>query len=358
MKPPKKEQALYRTEIELFAQGRSPAEMFRLASLLEDAINPLAVWVTGGTLDMSTSRPDDPLEVVRAAFIFKGTLTSNQIIMFPNRTQWWWVQNATTGPYTLTIKTPSGPPPTAIRQNAAWQLIQCDGNDNIVPSQPHIPQMGSSAREWMGSNRQQAQAEICRVACVPADQIGEELGLQISLAVESALFDQRIRKLKRRKEMRVPFRRISYLRSQLIKALDELDDEVFRASGVDRVSVVGLLSVLLNVPLRYLATSRPKNRVSNRPRGSTKNPILRDLILDLHYAIVDRARGKLTLYGGGGQIRGTLPAVLEILRPYLPEVIPMKLPYETLRDIRKSAREAHLLWPKALLGPYKTGAGE
>jgi hypothetical protein len=112
--------------------------------------------------------------------------------------------------------------------------------------------------------------------------------------------------------------------------------------GVERVSVVGLLTVLLDVPLRYLASSQPKKKVSNRPLGSRQNPILHQLILELYMSIVEGARGKLTLYDELGEIRGTLPAVLDILRPFLPAVIPVKLPYETLRDIRKSAREAQL----------------
>lgn len=338
---PTKERALYRTEIELLAQGRSPAEIFHLARLLEDAINPLISAVTGGTLDLSVlSPPGETSGVGYAAFIFNGTLISNQIIMLPNRTQWWWVQNATSGAYALTIKTPSGSASTAIPQNSAWQIVQCDGNNNVVLSPPHIPQMATGAREWIGLDQQRALSEIIHLACVTADRTIDELGSEVSMAVERALSDHRIRSLKLRKEMRVPFRRIAQLRSQLLKALDELDDEVFRASGVERVSVVGLLAVLLDVPLRYLAASQPKNRVSNRPRGSTKNPILRRLICDLYVSLVESAGGKLTLYVNQGEIRGTLPAILEILRPYLPKVIPVKLPYETLRDIRKSAREA------------------
>jgi hypothetical protein len=343
MKPRTKEPAPYRSEIKLFAQGKSPAEVFRLARLLEDAINPLISSVAGGRLDLSQiSLPGgDSLGAFgHAALIFIGTLHSDQIIMLPNRAQWWWVQNSTAGAFTLKIKTPSGALSTAIPQNSAWQLVQCDGNDNIVPSSPHASHMAIGAREWIGPDQQQSLTEIFHLACVPKERISYEVGSEVSMAVDRALFDHRIRNLKRRKEMRVPFRRIAQLRSQLLKALDELDDEVFQASGVERVPVVGLLTALLVVPLRYLAASQPKNRVPNRPRGSRQNPILRRLILELYSSIVDGAQGKLTLYVAGGEIRGTLPAVLEVLRPYMPEIIPMKLPYETLRDIRKSAREA------------------
>jgi hypothetical protein len=340
-KRPTKEQALYRKEVELLAQGKSPAEIFHLARLLDDAVNPLISMLSGGTLDLSAlSMPEETPSFGYTAFIFKGVLTSDQTIVVPNRTQWRWVQNATMGAFTLKIRTPSGALSSAILQNSAWQLVQCDGNNNIVVSPPHIPQMATSARGWTGPDQQQALTEIFHLACVPTDRISDELAFEVSQAVEDALFDQRIRNLKLRKEMRTPFRRISKLRSQLLKELDELDDEVFQASGVERVSIVGLITALLDVPLRYLATSQPKNRVSNRPRGSMKNPILRRLILNLYISIVERARGKLTLFVGSRKAKGTLPAVLEVLRPYLPNVIPVELPYETLRDIRKSALEA------------------
>jgi hypothetical protein len=340
-KPPIPERTLYRTDIGLFAAGRSPTEISHLANLLENAINPLISLLTGGTLDLSgQSAPEEAPLLGCAAFIFKGVLTSDQVIVMPNRARWWWVQNAMEGAFTLKFRTPSGALSGAIPQNSAWQLIQCDGNNNIVLSAPHIRPTGACAREWFGTDQERAMTEIFRVACVPTDRIDDELRLQVSHAAESALLGNRIRILKRRNEMKRPFRRIVHLKSQLLKALDELDDEVFQASGVDRVSVTAPLTALLDVPLRYLGTSRPKTRVSNRPRGSTANPVLRRLSLNLYISIVEGAQGKLTLYGGKGEAKGTLPAVLEILRPHLPEIIPAKLPYETLRDIRKSAREA------------------
>jgi membrane-bound ClpP family serine protease len=126
----------------------------------------------------------------------------------------------------------------------------------------------------------------------------------------------------------------------LLEALDEIDDEVFQVCHVDRVSVVGLLATLLDVPLRYFATSQPKKKVAHRPRGSIQNPILRMLILDLYRSVVEQGRGKLTLRRDVDDIKGTLPAVLAILRPFLPKVIPVKIPYKTLRNARKSAGQA------------------
>lgn len=104
--------------------------------VFEDAIaNVLSSAVTGGTLDLSGSPPPAAASQVRyAALIFTGTLTSNQILKVPNLTKWWWVSNQTSGAYTLTIKTPSGSASAAIPQNSGWQLVQCDGANNLIVS--------------------------------------------------------------------------------------------------------------------------------------------------------------------------------------------------------------------------------
>ena len=232
-----------------------------LADLLDDAINPLRSLVTGGRLDLSAMSM--PEELIRfAALTFEGVLTCDQIVVVPNRTQWWWVQNGTTGPFALKVTTPLGAPSIAIPQGSAWQLVQCDGNDNIVLSPAHIQRtFGADGR--FGANKARALTEIFHVTRVPMDRICDELGFEVGLLVEDAILEQRIRNLKRRKEMRGPFKRIAHLRRELVKALDELDDEIFYASGFDRVSIVGALTVLLDVPIRHLATSRPKNRASN-----------------------------------------------------------------------------------------------
>ena len=103
--------------------------------VLEDAIaNALTSTVTGGTLDLSGSPPPAAASQVRyAALIFNGTLGSNQIIKVPDLTKFWWVQNQTTGAYTLTIKTPSGAA-VAVPQNSGWQLVMADGATDIIVS--------------------------------------------------------------------------------------------------------------------------------------------------------------------------------------------------------------------------------
>lgn len=103
--------------------------------IFEDAIaNVLTSSVTGGTLDLSGSPPPTAASQVRyAALIFTGALGSAQIVQVPNLSKFWWVKNATSGAYALTIKTPSGTA-VAVPQNSGWQLVQCDGADGIVVS--------------------------------------------------------------------------------------------------------------------------------------------------------------------------------------------------------------------------------
>lgn len=101
--------------------------------VFEDAIaNALTNTVTGGTLDLSGSPPPAGTSQVRyAALIFNGGLTGAQTIQVPNLSKFWWVQNATSGALALTMQTPTGTPVT-IPQNSGWQLVYCDGANNIV----------------------------------------------------------------------------------------------------------------------------------------------------------------------------------------------------------------------------------
>lgn len=102
--------------------------------VIEDAIaNALTSTVTGGTLDLSASPPPAAASQVRyAALIFNGALGSNQIVEVPNLQKFWFVQNGTSAAFTLTFKTPTGTASTAIPQNSGWQVVYCDGANNIV----------------------------------------------------------------------------------------------------------------------------------------------------------------------------------------------------------------------------------
>lgn len=68
-------------------------------------------------------------ELNQVAYKFTGALTGNRNIIVPNTIQQYWVDNSTTGAYTLTIKTAAGTG-YAVNQNAR-AITYCDGT-NVV----------------------------------------------------------------------------------------------------------------------------------------------------------------------------------------------------------------------------------
>jgi hypothetical protein len=87
------------------------------------AFDYTTIAVTGGTYTLSGS------ELNRIAYKFTGTLTSNANIVVPATVQQYWVNNATTGSFTLGVKTASGAA-TLVAQGAT-AILYCDGTDII-----------------------------------------------------------------------------------------------------------------------------------------------------------------------------------------------------------------------------------
>jgi hypothetical protein len=69
------------------------------------------------------------VELNRVAYEFTGVLTGNRVVIVPNTIQQYWVTNATTGAYTLTIKTATTSGVT-ITQTAS-SILYCNGNQVI-----------------------------------------------------------------------------------------------------------------------------------------------------------------------------------------------------------------------------------
>lgn len=88
------------------------------------AFDYTSITVTGGSYTLTGG------ELNRIAYKFVGTLTSNQTIIVPSTVQQYWVNNSTTGAYTLSLKTPSGTP-IQINQGARG-IYYCDGSDVIL----------------------------------------------------------------------------------------------------------------------------------------------------------------------------------------------------------------------------------
>ena len=86
-----------------------------------------------------------------------------------------------------------------------------------------------------------------------------------------------------------------------------------------------------------------KKKTSNRPVHSFKNRSLELLIHGLYGLIVVNSQGQLTLWEDrvAGGLKGTLPAVLELLRPYLHGILPKRIPFSTLNRALSRAKRAH-----------------
>lgn len=81
----------------------------------------------GGTYVLSSN----PSNLNRIAYRFTGTLTSNAVIVVPETVQQYWVNNQTSGPFTLGLKTPSQANPTLVNQNAS-AIMYSDGTEVVL----------------------------------------------------------------------------------------------------------------------------------------------------------------------------------------------------------------------------------
>lgn len=78
-----------------------------------------SVAVTGGTYTLAGS------ELNRIAYRFTGTLTSDCVVIVPPTVQQYWIDNATSGAYTLTLKTASGT--GSVVTQGGRGIYYCDG---------------------------------------------------------------------------------------------------------------------------------------------------------------------------------------------------------------------------------------
>jgi microcystin-dependent protein len=91
--------------------------------------------VTGGTLDLSGSPPPAASSQVRHSVLaFTGVLTQNQIVVVPNLAKWWWVVNATSGAFTLTMQLPGAASPIVIPQTGGAFLVRANGTGGLILS--------------------------------------------------------------------------------------------------------------------------------------------------------------------------------------------------------------------------------
>lgn len=82
-----------------------------------------SIAISGGTYTLAGS------ELNRIAYRFTGTLISDATVIVPPTVQQYWIDNATTGAYTLTLKTASGTG-VAVTQGARG-IYYCDGTNFV-----------------------------------------------------------------------------------------------------------------------------------------------------------------------------------------------------------------------------------
>ncbi len=98
------------------------------------AFDYTSIAVTGGTYTLSGS------ELNRIAYKFTGTLGSNATIVVPATVQQYWVNNATSGSFTLSLRAAGSASSQAINQGET-AIVYCDGTD-IIPATTSAPFAG------------------------------------------------------------------------------------------------------------------------------------------------------------------------------------------------------------------------
>jgi hypothetical protein len=95
------------------------------------------------------------------------------------------------------------------------------------------------------------------------------------------------------------------------------------------------------------AAQPQKKKDSHRPLHTFKHGALNFLVEGLYFDIVVGAKGKLTLWqdSATGKLKGTLPEVLELLRPHLPGILPEKMHFSTLHRALARAKKPLIVMP-------------
>lgn len=104
--------------------------------MIESAIGgTTAVSTTGGTTTLTNVDFTDD-QAKKHVLSVTGTLVSNATIVIPNTSRVYTVINATSGAFTLAVKTSSGSGKTVTQ--AATAKLYCDGSDNITYAAPQV----------------------------------------------------------------------------------------------------------------------------------------------------------------------------------------------------------------------------
>jgi hypothetical protein len=130
------------------------------------------------------------------------------------------------------------------------------------------------------------------------------------------------------------YRTIASTCRQLLRALSNLNAAERRHLSANLQDFEKNLDGIGSTALSLTATWRPRHR----PRGSVKYPHIRDLIYELD--ILAGVHGaELTFYLDMGKKKGSLQAILDILHGLSPEIFPADMAFNTLKEMRRWAKE-------------------
>jgi hypothetical protein len=139
-------------------------------------------------------------------------------------------------------------------------------------------------------------------------------------------------------------KRVAEITGELERTIKLLDEPTrFRLRNVYKGLALPLPEIRSLFDAAQTAAIPIEKKESNRPSRSFKHRSLDLLIHGLYRLIVVDARGELTLWEDrvSGLLKGTLPAVLELLRPNLHNILPEKIPFSTLHRALARARKAY-----------------
>jgi hypothetical protein len=139
---------------------------------------------------------------------------------------------------------------------------------------------------------------------------------------------------------------------EAIKPLDESSRLRLRGGTASRLP----LDEIRNLVVAARSAAQPSRlKISHRPPRTFKHRAFHFLVEGLYFYIVVEAQGELTVWqdSATGRIRGTLPRVLKLLRPYVSSILPRKIPFSALYRAIARAKKAHssVKWD---LGPLDT----
>jgi hypothetical protein len=160
--------------------------------------------------------------------------------------------------------------------------------------------------------------------------------------------------LTRRKTKQI--KEIGKLAEKLEETINLLDESsrLRLRSGTDKSRLP--MDEIRNLGVAARSATQPSRlKIPHRPVRTFKHRAFHFLIEGLYYYIIVEAQGELTLWqdSATGRIRGTLPRVLELLRPYVSSILPKKMRFSALYRPIARAKKAHssLGWD---LGPLDT----